>query len=249
MQTRCTAKGSLMDRRSGSDGRGLTRHTSQSASRQSGRAKRHGARPAMCITILYLALRSESIKAASPAACVAPIVNNIKLYANWFRRTVPVTDAPKQPPPPQPPPPPPSSSQVVHPPRASKVQAIPFLASRQSRHLCASVVPPLGRTCARVPPSPFHLVPKKPVLPCYRFGPMWALHQLKASQDVQPYNLASSSQFTATEIQQFPVLSTRNFWCIQRHQATGGRLLTSCPAQPGPQLTIMIYVCTSMEGS
>ncbi|WOO85738.1 uncharacterized protein LOC62_07G009228 [Vanrija pseudolonga] len=49
---------------------------------------------------------------------------------------------------------------------------------------------------------------------------MWALHKLKAGQDLQPYDSASSSQFTATEIEQFPVLSTRNFWCIQRHQAT-----------------------------
>ncbi|KAL1405201.1 hypothetical protein Q8F55_008826 [Vanrija albida] len=52
---------------------------------------------------------------------------------------------------------------------------------------------------------------------------MWALHQLKASQDGRHERQSpsgSSSPFTESELQQFPVLSRRNFWCIQRHQAT-----------------------------
>jgi hypothetical protein len=64
---------------------------------------------------------------------------------------------------------------------------------------------------------------------------MWTLHLLREKTAEEATVAASTANapteppvqqvvdavFTADDLQQFPALRTRNYWCIQRHQATG----------------------------
>lgn len=51
------------------------------------------------------------------------------------------------------------------------------------------------------------------------------------------------SEFTPEEIDRFPALKKRNFWCIQRHQATGGCCARACSSR-GASVTLTL-TCTA----